>query len=194
MNNKYIKYFKYIIEHKKNITKAYKEYFPNSKKHVTKGLFHDLSKFSPVEFFAYANYFYGKKTDKTINDFKKATKHHYKHNKHHWNHWIGEDMKISDIEDMVVDWTAMGYKFGNTPQEYYLNNYFNFDMTYYTRMMTEYILGINYSPECNYGHTLYDFYHLYESEYFREMSENKYIVDKYNINLCDIFDIHDSIK
>ena len=53
--DKYIKYFLYILEHKKNVFKMCWK----------KGLYlhaftHDLSKFLPDEFFPYANWFYGK--------------------------------------------------------------------------------------------------------------------------------------
>ena len=96
---KYLDYTKYVLEHKKNVFKTCWK----------RGLYihaftHDLSKFSPSEFFPYAEWFYGeygtkfKVTDDTpIEDivkhkdteekFNRAWEHHYEHNKHHWEHW-----------------------------------------------------------------------------------------------------------
>lgn len=96
---KYINYLKYVLEHKKNVFKVcWKE------KMYLHAFTHDLSKFSPIEFFAYAENFYGKKDcstcakstgcklDKsscryTHKDFDAAWEHHQIRNKHHWNYW-----------------------------------------------------------------------------------------------------------
>ena len=61
-----------------------------------RGVFHDLSKFTPSEFCQYANYFFD--TDgsrfsvhddyvRTI-EFERAWFHHLKKNDHHWQYWI----------------------------------------------------------------------------------------------------------
>lgn len=97
---KYLINLKYILEHKKNVFKVcWKE-----------GLYlhaftHDLSKFSPYEFSAYAQSFYGEKSCDTcakakpcsrytggcekyeFTGFKDAWEHHQVRNKHHWNYW-----------------------------------------------------------------------------------------------------------
>ena len=123
--NKYFNYLKYILEHKKNVfIECWKE-----------GLYlhaftHDLSKFNPIEFIPYANYFYGYhgvKLEKEYNseqlnngmsnlsknylecknNFDEAWEHHYKNNKHHWNYWtnnngIATDMPIKYIKQIFV--------------------------------------------------------------------------------------------
>jgi hypothetical protein len=73
-----------------------------------RGVLHDLSKFRPREWFAYASYFYGEKiTDPSklttvdgklvplkqppadVRDaFDVALNHHYKSNPHHWQYWL----------------------------------------------------------------------------------------------------------
>ena len=47
---------------------------------------HDLSKFSPTEFAAYARNFYGDKSDPA--GFNRAWLHHLHANDHHWESWI----------------------------------------------------------------------------------------------------------
>ena len=87
---------------------------------------HDLSKFSPEEFTQYRESFYpvggaGKAS------LDKAWQHHIENNPHHWENWTKQ--KYSNPHEweincvcMVVDWMAMGYKFGDTAQEYYESN------------------------------------------------------------------------
>lgn len=80
---------------------------------------HDVSKFSKEEFVAYRQNFYpvdNEEIDKE--DFKYAWKHHLLRNNHHWESLESDD----DVVHMIIDWTAMGYKFGNTAQEYYETN------------------------------------------------------------------------
>jgi hypothetical protein len=124
---------------------------------------HDLSKFSYKEFKSYAKFFHGKYgvefkkryskeqfqnikeshswiyfIYKTCSDnFNKAWEHHYKHNKHHPEHWIGQDMPMKYIRFMVCDLKAMSRKFGGTAQEYYLQNYYKWDITHQTRHSLE---------------------------------------------------------
>jgi len=80
---------------------------------------HDLSKFSKEEFVQYRDAFYPVddvcKQDSGFND---AYKNHIKKNTHHY----GTAKTYNDIVHMVIDWTAMGYKFGDTAQSYYENN------------------------------------------------------------------------
>ena len=80
---------------------------------------HDLSKFSKEEFTQYRAKFYPTKGEQpNKDDFKLAWKHHVAHNVHHHEAAKTEN----DIVHMVVDWTAMGYKFGDTAEEYYFAN------------------------------------------------------------------------
>lgn len=99
-------------------------------------LIHDISKFHPDEFFAYANHFYNKDgskrevrdetggydPSKQSNKFKLAWLHHQNNNKHHWQYWIiphynafydDTSLNIIDIpkkyiREMIADWISAG--------------------------------------------------------------------------------------
>jgi hypothetical protein len=80
---------------------------------------HDLSKFSKEEFVQYRDSFFPvKTTDKKNSGMDSAWENHKQKNHHH--HETAEN--YMDIVHMVIDWTAMGYKFGDTAQEYYERN------------------------------------------------------------------------
>ena len=174
--NKYWKYRLYVLEHKKNVFKTCWK----------KGLYlhaftHDLSKFMPDEFIPYARHFYGsypseavlntvsciKNKSKTLTyeevskRFNKAWELHYKRNKHHPEHWAGKNMARNNIEQMVCDLEAMSLKFGGSAQEYYLKNYFKWDMTRNTRIGVEYALDIN-----NSSHTIKELAEVYNETDF----------------------------
>ena len=99
---------------------------------------HDLSKFSKEEFTQYRNNFFPVENESVNkNSFNDAWEHHKKENDHHWENWtkllpdeIGEEDKISSVEyhaplfcvHMIIDWMAMGKKFGDTAQIYYEAN------------------------------------------------------------------------
>lgn len=148
---KYWLYFKYIMEHKKNVFLEAKE--GGMWWH---GVTHDLSKFLPSEFIPYANWFYGEYGKRFIGgmkwefdeftkcekEFHKACEHHYKNNKHHWNYWIGKDMPEIYIRQMIFDWRAMSRKFGDTPQEFYMKTHDSIDMTTKSRCLLEFELGL----------------------------------------------------
>lgn len=174
MKNIYWQYFKYVIEHKKNVfIECWKE-----------GLYlhaftHDMSKFLPCEFIPYAKWFYedyGIQLEKDygyerMNDgrsclsreylkrkhnFEKAWEHHYKHNKHHWDYWVDNNMPINYIRQMICDWAGMSRKFGDSAQEYYLKHYEEFNMTRDTRFYVEANMKL-YAPgqftcECDDGY------------------------------------------
>ncbi len=84
---------------------------------------HDLSKFSKEEFTQYRGKFFptkGELHDSQLLDmnFDKAWDNHKEKNHHHNESATTE----KDIVHMVVDWTAMSYKFGGTAESYYLKN------------------------------------------------------------------------
>lgn len=90
---------------------------------------HDKSKFYPEEFAQYRlNFFTCKDEVKDPDEFGIAWKHHYTNNHHHWQYWTLPEndtngiltlrMQIALFET-VVDWTAMGYRFGNTALDYF---------------------------------------------------------------------------
>lgn len=145
-------YFKYIMEHKKNVFLECKKV----KGMWWHGITHDLSKFLPSEFIPYTKWFYGvygckfnggmkwefDEFVKCEKEFNKAWEHHYKNNKHHWNYWIGQDMPEIYIKQMIIDWKAMSRKFGDTPQEFYMKNYDKIELTHNSRCLLEFDLGL----------------------------------------------------
>lgn len=171
----YCRYLSYVMEHKKNVFKA----CWNRRLYIH-SFTHDLSKFSRKEFTQYANWFHGKYGMKmkdmheihkddikwmnafgkqhlcAKNNFDSAWQHHKDNNKHHWNYWSERDMVMPTkyVKQMICDWEAMSIKFGDTPQAFYLNNYKKIELKEESRIMLEYMLGINESLVCNYGNTL----------------------------------------
>lgn len=138
-------YLDYLEEHFDNIRKAFQELSEACDGMVWVGddctwhtlrqeiCYHDVSKFSAEEFVAYRNRFFPLHTPSNEDEeaFKEAWIHHYMNNEHHWE-FINKlpkeliDTKPGLVErylvHMLVDWTAMGYKFGDTAQEYYESN------------------------------------------------------------------------
>ena len=117
------KYFFYILKHKWF-------YFLEAMK---VGLYlsaftHDLSKFLPSEFFAYAYRFHsGKKlTRDTSMVWRVAMLYHFNRNKHHWNYWILTDepvpMPLKYVRQMMCDWKAMARVKGDSAMKFYGNN------------------------------------------------------------------------
>lgn len=153
---KYWLYFKYIMEHKKNVFLECRKV----KGMWWHGITHDLSKFSPSEFKAYAWKFYGgKQASRALlkatgtehmciskedieEDFQNAWEHHYKNNKHHWNYWIGQDMPEIYIKQMICDWKGMSRKFGDTAQEFYMKNHDKIELSHCSRVLLEFNLGL----------------------------------------------------
>ena len=127
------KYLDYLEEHINNVEKAYYEVITKCKNHpllkdkvfyntlLNDVMNHDLSKFSKEEFTQYRDYFYpiGDKLSPLVEkEFKLAWGNHLKNNSHHH-----ETLKNNvDVMHMVIDWTAMSYKFGDTAQKYYESN------------------------------------------------------------------------
>lgn len=121
-------YLDYLEEHLVNVRNAYDDVYKKCNHLKDIGFWadvyyavkhHDLSKFSAEEFTQYREYFFH------VNDcaigpeaFKVAWEHHKVCNTHHW-----ESLKTEvDVAHMVIDWTAMGYKFGDTAKTYYDKN------------------------------------------------------------------------
>lgn len=85
-----------------------------------RGIKHDLSKYSPIEFFESARYWTG--TDSPITHakhekgFSRAWLHHRGRNSHHWAYWadnFSEGFKVhcmpmNDFVEMVCDFLAAG--------------------------------------------------------------------------------------
>ena len=60
-----------------------------------RGLLHDLSKYSPVEFLAGVKYYQGYRSpidkEKEVLGYSKGWLHHKGHNTHHWEYWLDFD-------------------------------------------------------------------------------------------------------
>lgn len=137
-------YSEYVNAHIKNVIKAWKEEVSkidddfiqsNSKAISDRVILHDISKWGNEEFDAYrANYNPINDQEKINNEanFQAAWWHHFQNNPHHWQHWIDEegefktDIDLYDIKlayvEMICDWQAMGYVFGDTAKQYYDSN------------------------------------------------------------------------
>lgn len=103
-----------------------------------RGFFHDMSKFSPVEFFESAKYYTGKKSPITIcrieRGYSKAWLHHKAHNKHHYEYWFDEELPdkmpiipYKYVAEMICDNLAAGmtYKGKEWTQDYQLKYWEN---------------------------------------------------------------------
>ena len=120
---KYIKYFWYVLKHKYYVfIECWQQ------KMYVHAFTHDLSKFLPLEFIAYANYWYG---SAEYNDYLFAEKIHYLTNLHHWQSWVLENedgsvtpllIPLKYIKQMYCDWKAMARNGGSSVREYYENN------------------------------------------------------------------------
>lgn len=102
-----------------------------------RGILHDLSKFSPFEWFAYAKYFYlsdgkarGDAPEHIKLAFDTAWLLHIHRNPHHWQYWVlREDsggkkalkMPKKYVYEMVCDWRGAGKAqgYGDNTVEWY---------------------------------------------------------------------------
>lgn len=155
-------YNRYIVDHISNVADAFEEMkvifkdcsFINDpeiyRELQSNILIHDRSKFSEAEFEPYRMHFYpinDKEKEESKELFDEAWEHHYKVNRHHWDHWYnketGECETIPEVylAELIVDWMAMGRKFGNTPLQYYENNKDKIQLHPQTRIRLEYLLS-----------------------------------------------------
>ena len=107
---------------------------------VWRGLVHDLSKFSSVEFGPSARYFQGDRSpiemEKAENGYSAAWKHHKGHNAHHWEYWtdfdqngnvVANKIPYQYVVEMVCDWIGAGMVYSGdnwnqgAPLQYYLD-------------------------------------------------------------------------
>lgn len=84
------------------------------------GLLHDMSKFSPVEFFESVKYYQGTSSPidvaKKENGYSKAWMHHKGRNKHHYEYWqdyfdqggIALEMPLTYKKEMICDYIGAG--------------------------------------------------------------------------------------
>ena len=214
----YKEYFSYVLEHKKNVylecmdrrkyllDKINSKYCSETEKKGCKKIrrmllihafTHDLSKFNPLEFIPYAKKFYGDMevdSNKINKQFSKAWKHHYKNNKHHPEYWNGKSIPNKYLEQMLCDLKAMSRKFGGSAQEYYLKNYYKWNLERGTRFRLELKLDLidklnGAFCECN-----QEYWSTVE-ELINEMNYNesnlkdllKHAYDTYNIDIYNLY-------
>jgi hypothetical protein len=117
----YWNYIKYVVRHRWFVMLECFKY-----KLYWRGLVHDISKFTPIEFFPYARYFFGpsprgQQTPEEIEDFNYATQIHRNRNPHHWQYWIQYDsaekirvlpMPERYLKEMVADWRGVAKALG----------------------------------------------------------------------------------
>lgn len=121
-------YTQYIIEHKKNVEKAYHWLVDHGILDIRESIpslcvEHDMSKYQPEEYDAYDAYFYGgNRTKKVESDFNYAWLHHIHNNPHHWQYWVLKhddgseealEMPIQYVYEMICDWWSFSFKTGN---------------------------------------------------------------------------------
>ena len=113
-------YRKYIEEHKSRV-KEFADWLKENCSEAFDGIDldafneviqeHDESKYSEEEFEAYAQHFYGNKNNDL--EFEEAWKHHWTHNEHHPEFWLGEDMPLIYILEMLCDWGSFSIASGD---------------------------------------------------------------------------------
>lgn len=137
--NNVLKHFKTVCIHKYNVGKVCFKFGL-----YWQGITHDLSKFSPVEFWTSVKYYKGTSSpidaEKRVKGYSNAWNHHYHRNKHHWVHWIDFNSKQEMIAnripykyalEAIADWIGAGITYSksnlkdydwSSPYEYYKKN------------------------------------------------------------------------
>lgn len=177
MNN-YWEHFKTICTHKANVYKLCKKVdIP------WRGITHDLSKFSPIEFMESAKYYSGDcspiENCKRINGVSKAWQHHKGRNTHHWQYWldntkdgiVGRLMPFEDCLEMLCDQFAAGMTYkGNDWNIDYQRNWWNSKIDSHSKYMHPVVFKF-----------MNDVYEL-TFEYF---DDNHFIAEIFNYNLLE---------
>lgn len=160
-------YKEYINNHRQNVHKAWSVIKANSDcmNIIAKNLHtsidstirlidmlvdaHDLSKYDSEEFDSYRKNFYPvSPEEKEANKeaFEVAWKHHYYNNLHHWNWWYEtgnmDNMKMPYVVEMICDWEAMGYQFGNNSKQFYEQNKHKIFLGEKQRLLAEELMNI----------------------------------------------------
>lgn len=124
-----IKYIKHFITITKHIYYVRKFCFKCG--FYKRGLLHDLSKYSPTEFFSSARYFQGTSSpidaEKKDKGYSLAWQHHKGHNPHHWEYWIDNLGTYKNIPikipyeyviEMICDWLGAGIVYSKQVVDY----------------------------------------------------------------------------
>lgn len=101
MTNNFYKHLSVVMRHKHEVYKAMKLCG-----HPIQGVFHDMSKFSPVEFFESVKYFQGNRSPieaaKEDHGYSLAWLHHRGRNPHHSQYWC--DISFGEIKPCEIPW------------------------------------------------------------------------------------------
>ena len=130
-------YIKRFFGHLKTVLthKRWVFYYASRLGYTWRGLVHDLSKFSPVEFLESAKYWTGKRSPilaaKEDVGISYAWLHHKGRNKHHYEYWIdrvkGElvyhKIPFNYVIEMVSDWLAACRTYSNSGSEVFKREY-----------------------------------------------------------------------
>lgn len=142
----HLQYLKYILKHKWYVFLA--GTLTGAPLHRL--LLHDLSKFRPSEWAAYANYFYKDSSDNSALNI--AWLHHQRRNKHHWQYWylvqdngetVPQPMPESYVREMVADWAGAGKAATGRwdVSQWYRENKYSMKLHKETRTLVESILS-----------------------------------------------------
>ena len=149
---RHIAYLKHILRHKWFVLVASIRIGAP----LWRALVHDLSKFRPREWFAYAEAFYspeGVGWYNPTNAFNVAWNHHQKSNLHHWQYWmLKEDdpskiillpMPKKYVLEMIADWMGAGRAIHGEwdPSDWYNEHYHSIQFNKKTRDMVDVMLS-----------------------------------------------------
>lgn len=148
---RHLAYLKYVLRHKYYVLVAGSKIRNCS---LFRLIMHDLSKFRPKEWTAYARTFYkpdGTKQYLPTENFELAWLHHQHHNPHHWQYWLLRcddgriqhmDMPGEYLREMVADWAGAGRAITGKwdVAEWYAKNRSTIKLSAITRQRVEIIL------------------------------------------------------
>lgn len=147
------RYFCYILRHKWFVLRAGKKIGLS----LCQALTHDLGKFRPSEWLAYAHCFYlpsGTPRCEEGPEFKLAWLMHQHRNPHHWQFWQLQNddgtmtilpMPPRYIKEMVADWVGAGTAItgANNVRAWYNENKANIRLNALTRAMVEVLIRVS---------------------------------------------------
>lgn len=157
----HLQYLNYVLRHKWFVFLACRRLAVP----FWQSVFHDYTKFLPIEWFAYVDFFYrGEQSSKSSNGkvrkastvaFEMAWNHHQKHNPHHWQYWVlipdvdgggALEMPVNYALEMIADWDGAGRAITgkSDPAGWYSSNKEKMILHPNTRQFVEIILEYAY--------------------------------------------------
>ena len=130
-------YFKQFFGHLKTVLthKRWVFYYASWLGYTWRGLVHDLSKFSPVEFFEGVRYWTGKRSPilaaKEDVGISYAWLHHKGRNKHHYEYWVDKfdegciphKIPFEYVIEMVCDWLSAARTYHGASSDLFSREY-----------------------------------------------------------------------